>query len=257
MSEQKIRSINKKKKFVADGVFQAELHEFLGKMLNAYGYAGLSIRAAQEKTTIKARVVGDKDKGGVPSLLKAELESLIRKRYGYEKDQLQIVFATIQQKSLCAAAQCENIKAKLLESVSVRFAAQSVITNVIKGGGAHGCEVVISGKLRQQRAKAQKYKEGYLVSTGHPRKVFVDEAIRHVFLKQGMIGVKVKIMLPYAGEVRRGGPRDARGETGDQLPTKPLPDKVIFKETNDKDKDDEDFLPGQRKGAAAAEPTPQ
>ena len=256
MSEAKIRSINKKKKFVADGVFQAELHEFLGKALTEFGYAGLSIRAASEKTTIRARVVGNKETGGVPALLKAELESLIKKRYGYEKDQLTLVFATIQQKSLCAAAQCENIKAKLLEAVSVRFCAQSVITNVIKGGGAHGCEVIISGKLRQQRAKAQKYKEGYLVSTGYPRTVFVDEAIRHVFLKQGMIGVKVKIMLPYAGEVRKGGFNREGGRNndgGDQLPQHPLPDKVIFRETTEKDRDGEDFLPNQRR----VEQTPQ
>lgn len=255
MSDLKNRSINKKKKFVADGVFHAELHEFLAKTLNEYGYAGCSIRASNKTTVIKCKVTGDKDKNGVPNRLKAELESLVQKRFGYEKGALTIHFSTIQNKALCAAAQAESLKAKLLEGVSVRFCAQSVITNVIKGGGAHGCEVIIAGKLRQQRAKAQKYKEGYLVSTGHPRKVFVDEACRHVFFKQGMIGVKVKIMLPYAGEVRRQGPPGSAAANSD-LPKKPLPDKVIFFPENEKAGANDDFLPSQQQRRTEQTPQP-
>lgn len=253
MSDLKARSINKKKKFVADGVFHAELHEFLAKTLNEYGYAGCSIRASNKTTLVKAKVTGDKERNQVPNRLKAELESLVQKRFGYDKGALTIQFATIQNKALCAAAQAETLKAKLLEGVSVRFCAQSVITNVIKGGGAHGCEVIIAGKLRQQRAKAQKYKEGYLISTGNPRKIFVDEACRHVFFKQGMIGIKIKIMLPYAGEVRRTGPPGASRQNTD-LPQKPMPDKVVFFPESEKGQGQDDFLPHQQRRAEQAAP---
>jgi ribosomal protein S3 len=51
---------------------------------------------------------------------------------------------------LCAAAQVENLKAKLLANVPVRMAAQAVIKAVMKDrGGARGCEVIISGKMGQ------------------------------------------------------------------------------------------------------------
>jgi hypothetical protein len=39
------------------------------------------------------------------------------------------------------------------------------------------------------------------VSCCHPLSVYVDEAVRHVMMKQGVLGVKVRIMLPYDPEV--------------------------------------------------------
>lgn len=76
------------------------------------------------------------------------------------------------------------------------MAATGVINLVMNRGEATGCEVIVSGKLRGQRAKAQKYRQGYLVSTGQPKLDMVDAATRHVQLRQGILGVKVKIMLP-------------------------------------------------------------
>lgn len=254
MAELKERRINKKKKFVADGVFNAELNELLSKTLKEYGYAGCAVKASHDITHINAKITGsaDKEKGNVPDKLQGELISLVQKRFGYDKGKVTITMRNVANKALSASAQAENLKAKLLSGVSVRFCAQSVITNVIKGGGAHGCEVIISGKLRQQRAKSQKYKEGFLVSTGHPRKVFVDEAVRHVFFKQGMIGVKVKIMLPWAGEARRGREGESKGTS--ELPQNPLPDKVIFHDIKDKNPVN-DFLPGQGQGRRNEQPS--
>ena len=54
-----------------------------------------------------------------------------------------------------------------------------------------GCEVVISGKLRGQRAKAMKFTDGLMIHTGHPVTEYVDVAVRHVLLRQGVIGLKV------------------------------------------------------------------
>lgn len=52
--------------------------------------------------------------------------------------------------------------------------------------GAKGCEVIISGKLRAQRAKSMKFKDGYMIKTGNPTTYYVDEAVRHVLLRQGI-----------------------------------------------------------------------
>ena len=51
--------------------------------------------------------------------------------------------------------------------------------------GAKGCEVVVSGKLRGQRAKSMKFVDGLMIHSGEPTKHYVDEAIRHVYLRQG------------------------------------------------------------------------
>lgn len=79
--------------------------------------------------------------------------------------------------------------------------------------GAKGCEVVVSGKLRAARAKSMKFTDGFMIHSGQPAVDFVDYAVRHVLLRQGVLGIKVKIMKPYDPEGRQG-------------PSKPLPDLV-------------------------------
>lgn len=51
--------------------------------------------------------------------------------------------------------------------------------------GAKGCEVVVSGKLRGQRAKSMKFVDGLMIHSGEPTNVYVDCAVRHVLLRQG------------------------------------------------------------------------
>jgi small subunit ribosomal protein S3e len=63
--------------------------------------------------------------------------------------------------------------------------------------GARGCEIIVSGKLRGQRAKAMKFMDGLLIHSGDPTNHFLAKAIKHVELRQGVLGIKIKIMLNY------------------------------------------------------------
>jgi len=63
--------------------------------------------------------------------------------------------------------------------------------------GAKGAEVSVSGKVRGQRAKSQKFGDGYMIASGYAKEEYVDTAVRHVMMRQGVLGVKVAIMLPY------------------------------------------------------------
>ena len=63
-------------------------------------------------------------------------------------------------------------------------------------GKARGCEICISGWLKGQRAKTAKYKSGVKISTGQPAIDYVLYAVRHVLVRKGVVGVRVKIMLP-------------------------------------------------------------
>ena len=51
--------------------------------------------------------------------------------------------------------------------------------------GAKGCVVVVSGKLRGQRAKSMKFTDGLMIHSGDPIKHYVNTAVRHVLLRQG------------------------------------------------------------------------
>ena len=53
--------------------------------------------------------------------------------------------------------------------------------------GAQGCEVVVSGKLRGQRAKSMKFVDGLMVHSGQPIQDYVETAVRHVLLRQGKV----------------------------------------------------------------------
>lgn len=60
------------------------------------------------------------------------------------------------------------------------------VLRFIMESGAKGCEVVVSGKLRGQRAKSMKFVDGLMIHSGDPTNHYVDMAIRHVYLRQGM-----------------------------------------------------------------------
>jgi len=229
MTENRARQINKKKKFVADGVFHAELHEFLGRILADSGYGGMEVTSSEAKTEIKINVVQKEENQKDFHRSHNELASLIQKRYGFAEGQVCIKWESIRQKGLCASAQAEMLKTKLLKGVAVRSAALSIINTVMKFGKAVGCEVIVSGKMRVQRAKCMKYKAGYLISTGQPKRDFIDTAVRHCLFKQGVIGVKVKIMVPSGPQ----GPKSTNNKI--------LPDAVVIHPP--KADEQPDFLP--------------
>ena len=196
-TQKRVRKINTKKKFVADGVFQAELNEFLTRCLGMEGYAGIEVRATSMSTEIRVKATKTREILEKSARKVRELKSLIEKRYNFNDvdNKVELAIKPLPyDKNLCAAAQAENLKYKLLGGTPVRLAANNILAQVMKRGGAKGCEVIISGKIRGQRAKSQKYKQGYIISTGQPKLEFVDEAVRHVELRQGVLGVKVKIL---------------------------------------------------------------
>ena len=99
--------------------------------------------------------------------------------------------------------QAESLKFKLLGGLAVRRAAYGVIKFVMENG-AKGVEVVVAGKLRGQRAKAMKFREGYMVKSGNSAREYNDYATRHIMMRQGIMGCRVKIMQPYDPEGKNG-----------------------------------------------------
>lgn len=67
------------------------------------------------------------------------------------------------------------------------------VLRFVMESGAKGCEVVVSGKLRAARAKSMKFTDGFMIHSGQPSVDYVDYAVRHVLLRQGVLGIKVKM----------------------------------------------------------------
>ncbi|EPQ20008.1 40S ribosomal protein S3 [Myotis brandtii] len=77
----------------------------------------------------------------------------------------------------------------------------------------------VSEKLRGHRAKSMEFVDGLMIPSRDPVNYYVDTVGYHVLLPQGVLSLKVKIMLPW----------DLSGKTG---PKKPLP-HVSFVESKD------------------------
>ncbi|KAI8803794.1 ribosomal protein S3 [Cladochytrium replicatum] len=214
--------ISKKRKFVADGVFFAELNEFLTRELGAEdGYAGVEVRVTPARTEIIIRATRTQNVLGEKGRRIRELTSVVQKRFNFPENTVELYAEKVNNRGLCAIAQAENLKFKLLNGLAVRRACYGVVRFIMESG-AKGCEVVVSGKLRAARAKSMKFIDGFMIHSGQPVRDFIDYAVRHVLLRQGVLGIKVKIML-------------AQDPTGKAGPAKPLPDSVTIIEPKDED----------------------
>eukprot|EP00656_Telonema_subtile_P003630 TRINITY_DN11656_c0_g3_i1.p2 TRINITY_DN11656_c0_g3~~TRINITY_DN11656_c0_g3_i1.p2 ORF type:complete len:216 (-),score=48.95 TRINITY_DN11656_c0_g3_i1:57-704(-) len=195
--------LSKKRKLVRDGVFAAELYEFLKREVGADGFAGVSHVVTPTRTEIIVRATKTQEVLGENGRRIRELTSLVQKRFKYDEGKVQLFVERVVARSLSAMAQAETLKFKLMSAMPVRRAAMGIIRNAIEAG-AKGCEVLVGGKVKGQRAKAMKFRDGYMIKSGTAAKTFVDHAIRHCFMRAGCIGVQVKIMLPQDPEGIRG-----------------------------------------------------
>ncbi|KAJ3211596.1 40S ribosomal protein S3 [Clydaea vesicula] len=218
-------TISKKRKFVADGVFFAELNEFLTRELAEEGYSGVEVRVTPARTEIIIRATRTQDVLGEKGRRIRELTSVVQKRFNFPENSVELYAEKVANRGLCAIAQAESLKFKLLGGLAVRRACYGVVRFVMESG-AKGCEVVVSGKLRAARAKSMKFVDGFMIHSGQPCRDFLDQAVRHINMRQGVLGVKVKIMLES----------DPSGKAG---PKKPLPDNVTILDP----KEDEPVVP--------------
>jgi len=189
-------NISKKRKFIADGVFYAELNEFLTRELGEDGYSGVEVRVTPVRTEIIIRATRTQNVLGEKGRRIRELTSLVQKRFNFPEGNVELYAERVQNRALCAVAQAESLRFKLVAGLAVRRACYGIIKYVMENG-AKGCEIIISGKLRGQRAKAMKFKDGYMLKTGQASLEYVDEAVRHLKLKQGVLGIRVAIMMPH------------------------------------------------------------
>lgn len=212
--------LSKKRKFIKDGIFFAEINEFLQRMLAEDGYAGVEIKPRPECTQIVIKCTK------TPEVVKRipYIQKLLQLRHKFPNEDAIKVFAEkVQPRGLSARAQAQSICYKLKGGLAVRRACYGVLKFIMDNGKAKGVQIIITGKLRGARAKAMKFSEGYMISSGEATKKYIVEAVEHVMLRQGTIGVRVTIMLPHDPEGKNGGVKD------------PLPDVVIIHNPKDYD----------------------
>jgi len=232
MNRGKFRST--KRKIVDNGVFKAEINDLITKSLNEYGFSGMEVNITKSATEVRVLVskFNDLMDTAKNNMIKIkELHAIIEQRFGFKEnpDQKFVLLAKrATHGGLCAIEQAEYIKKRLLMGIPVRSAAMNVIRQMLNRK-AKGCEVIVSGKLRQQRAKTMTFRDGYMIHSGQPRITYMDTCTRHIELRQGIMGIKVRIMLPTITST------DGKGIGV----AKPLPDVITFIEEKKASLEDE------------------
>ena len=201
-------------------MFYAELNELLTRELAEEGYAGVEVRQTPARHEIIIRATRTQNVLGEKGRRIRELTAVVQKRFNFPAGSVELYAEKVVNRGLCSVAQAESLRFKLLGGLAVRRACSGIMRFVMESG-ALGCEVIVSGKLRGQRAKSMKFADGYMIKAGNPCRVFIDTAVRHVLLRQGILGIKVNIMLPH----------DPTGRNG---PKTPMPDKItVFEPKED------------------------
>jgi ribosomal protein S3 len=130
--------ISKKRKFVADGVFHAELNEFFTRELSEEGYSGCDVRVTHARTEvcftnesyekcaglsasqIIIRATHTQEVLGEKGRRIRELTALVQKRFKFPENALELYAEKVQYRGLSAIAQCESLRYKLLGGLAVR-----------------------------------------------------------------------------------------------------------------------------------------
>ncbi|MBS7252171.1 MAG: 30S ribosomal protein S3 [Candidatus Freyarchaeota archaeon] len=184
-----------KDQFIEKGVRRSEIDDYLAEELKKAGYEKVDI----QKTALGTRVIIYAARPGLVIGKRGrtvrDLTEALETRFGLENPQIEV--NEIETPELSARVMASRLASALERGIHFRRAAYSIMRRVM-AAGAKGVEIKISGKLTSQRAKYQKFRDGFVSKTGEPAVQFVDDAVVHSLSKPGITGVHVKIMLPHA-----------------------------------------------------------
>nr|XP_012300410.2 40S ribosomal protein S3-like [Aotus nancymaae] len=111
--------ISKKRKFVADGIFKAELNEFLTRELAEDGYSGVEVRVTPTRTEIIILATRTQNVLGEKGRRIRELTAVVQKRFGFPEGSVELYAEKVATRGLCAIAQAESLRYKLLGGLAV------------------------------------------------------------------------------------------------------------------------------------------
>jgi len=183
------------KHFMGESIRKAEIDEFLWKEFERAGYGGVVIT----KTPIGTNVVIYAMRPGFVIGRGGEtiknLAKILEEKFNLPNPQISV--AEIEVPELNPYVMASRIAAALRRGIHFRRVGFWAL-NQIMSAGALGAEIIISGKLRTERARAEKFRDGYIPKSGEPAMKYVKKAVTHVQLKPGIFGVKVLIVSPDA-----------------------------------------------------------
>ncbi|HYY40229.1 MAG TPA: 30S ribosomal protein S3, partial [Nitrososphaera sp.] len=188
-----------------DNFRNMELHEFLAEALKDAGYGGIEV----QKTPVGARLTLYVTRPGLVIGRKGvgikDLMTKIEQKFGLQNPQISVL--EISNPELDPQIMCNRIAQLIERGTAFRRAAMWSL-NTIMSAGALGVEVVISGKLRTERAHFEKHTIGIVPKSGDIADKIVKIGVSYVLTKMGLMGIRLRIAskaaLPQEFEFKDG-----------------------------------------------------
>jgi len=181
--------------FIDEAIRNIEIDEFLERRLHNAGYGGVEVA----RTPLGTRVIIYATRPGIVIGRRGsnimELTRLLEEMFKLQNPQIAV--SEIEVPELNARVMCSRIADALQRGIHFRRTGFWALNQIMRAG-ALGTEIVIRGKLTSQRHRYEKYREGYIIRSGDPAMKNVRSAVMSVQLKQGLIGISVKIIPPGA-----------------------------------------------------------
>lgn len=182
-----------------------ELNEFLSTSLKDAGYGGVEV----QKTPVGARITVFVTRPGLVIGRKGtgikDLMAKIEQKFGLQNPQISVLEVTTPELNPNIMA---NRIAQLIERGTAFRRAAMWSLNTIMNSGALGVEVVISGKLRTERAHFEKHTIGVVPKSGDIAGQIVTTGTSEVLTKMGLMGIQLRIAskaaLPQEFQLKNG-----------------------------------------------------
>ena len=177
--------------FLEQGLLRAKIDEYLAQNFYVAGYSGVDIIKTGLGTRIHiyaerpALIIGRRG-----STIK-RLQQLFETVFGIENPQIAV--SQPENPELDARVQAFRIVRALEMGYHFRRVAFAALRRIM-ANGAVGVEIKLSGKLRRERARFEKYRAGKVYKTGQIVDELVDRASAQALLPKGVIGVEVIIV---------------------------------------------------------------
>jgi len=178
------------KNVVKNNFRNMELNEFLASSLKDAGYGGVEV----QKTPVGARITVYVTRPGLVIGRKGtgikDLMAKLEQKFGLQNPQISVLEVT--QPELNSHIMSNRI-AQLIERGTAFRRASMWSLNTIMNSGALGVEVVISGKLRTERAHFEKHTIGVVPKSGDMAGHIVTTGVSQVLTKMGLMGIQLRI----------------------------------------------------------------
>jgi small subunit ribosomal protein S3 len=183
--------------FLDQAMLRAKIDEYLAQNFYTAGYSGVHIIQSGLGTRIHiyaerpALIIGRK------GATIRRLQGVFQKVFGLEN--AQVTVSQPDNMELNARVQAFRVARSLEMGYHFRRVAMATLRRIIEAG-AIGAEIVISGKLTNERAKFEKLQMGKVIKTGDIVDQYVDKAVSGAKLPQGVYGVRVIIVKQQASQ---------------------------------------------------------